>query len=99
MPPQRLQGCGLVRIAPKLIEGLVISAERGPESLDREGADGFRVPKPVPGADRGIGGQGRRARRAPEQGLLFALLEVIASQPGKDVGHGEDLTGSDLAVE
>ena len=99
IPPQLPQGRGFVRIAPETVEGLVIGAERGTECLDREGADAFRMPEPVPGADRGVGGQRRRARRAAQQRLLLALVKVIAPQPGEDVGHREDLTGSGLAVE
>ena len=88
-----------MRIAPETLEGFVIGGERGTECLDREGTDAFRVPEPVPGADRGVGGQRRRAWRAAQQRLLFVLVKVIAPQPGEDVGHREDLTGSGLAVE
>ncbi len=79
MPPQRPQGCDFVRVAPEIIEGFVIGTEGGTEPLDREGADGFSMLEPVPGADRSIGDQRRRARRASQQCLLFALLKVIAS--------------------
>jgi hypothetical protein len=99
IPPQPSQGRGFVRVAPQIIEGLVIGAERGSERLDREGADAFRVREPVPGPDRSVGGQGRRARRAAQQRLLFGLIEIIALQPGEDAGHREDFTGSGLAIE